>query len=63
MDSLPADPTLPLAPTSRDLVLEALCAMASDEPLSAQLDVLSGDPAVTAALSAWLLALQGRARR
>ena len=61
MDSLPADPSLPLAPASRDLVLEALCAMASDEPLSTQLEVLSGDPAVTAALSAWLLALQGRA--
>ncbi|HEY8212066.1 MAG TPA: sigma 54-interacting transcriptional regulator [Myxococcaceae bacterium] len=46
-----------------DLVLEALCAMASDTPLGKQMESLSGASAANAALAGWLLALQGRAAR
>src|SRR3954468_9565661 len=59
--------TSPLTPapaiTVADLVLEALCAMASDTPLGKQMEALSGASAANAALAGWLLALQGRAAR
>src|SRR5438552_5490552 len=63
MESTPSTPAPPAPVPSIDLVLEALCSMASDTPLGKQMEALSGASSGHAALAGWLLALQGRAAR
>src|SRR4051812_10527679 len=63
MDPITSSPPPASGGSSVDLVLEALCAMASDTPLGKQMEALSGASAANAALAGFLLALQGRAAR